>query len=342
MHRVRLGERLAWAVAATAIAGGLLTGTARAADEKAMVMKISIPTINDILHDYAKRLGARIEKDSGGRITAEVYPASQLGSIPRQIEGTQFGSIQCAIEPPEFFAGIDERFEILASPGLVYSMPNAQRVADDPEVQKLMFSLGANKGLHGNGLFVALPSSVITKVPIRHLDDFKGKKIRILASDFQQKAFERLGVTPVAMSLGDVLPAIQQGAIDGSIAGITVFTSMHYADAAKYVTEMGQPYIFLISEFSQKWFDGLPKDLQAIVDKAAIEEATATTRVAPDFFENARKDWVAGGGELISLPPDEQATMLKTLASVAEDVSSHKPDLAAAYKIVSDVAKRTR
>ena len=221
-------------------------------------------------------------------------------------------------------------------------MPNAQRVATDPEVHKLMFSLGANKGLHGNGLFVALPSSLITKTPIRHLDDFKGKKIRILASDFQQKAFERLGVTPVAMSLGDVLPAIQQGAIDGSIAGITVFTSMHYADAAKYVTEMGQPYIFLIAEFSRKWFDALPADLQKVVDTAAAEEATTTTGIAPDFFERARKEWVASGGELISLPPDEQAAMIKTLSSVAEDVSSHKPDLAAAYKTVAEVAKRTQ
>ncbi len=35
-----------------------------------------------------------MEKDSGGRIKAQVYPASQLGSIPRQIEGVQFGSIQ--------------------------------------------------------------------------------------------------------------------------------------------------------------------------------------------------------------------------------------------------------
>ena len=45
------------------------------------------------------------------------------------------------------------------------------------------------------------------------------------------------------------------------------------------------------------------------------------------------------GGELISLPPDEQSAMLQTLASVGDDVSKTKPQLNAAYKIITDAAK---
>ena len=77
-----------------------------------------------------------------------------MGSIPRQIEGLQFGSIQCGVIPPEFFVGVDERFEVVAAPGLVDSIDHGQRIAADPEVLKLMLALGANKGLHGAGLFV--------------------------------------------------------------------------------------------------------------------------------------------------------------------------------------------
>jgi TRAP-type transport system periplasmic protein len=47
--------------------------------------------------------------------------------------------------------------------------------------------------------------------------------------------------SPVAMSLGDVLTALQQGAVDGSLSNITVFTPLHYQDAAKYITEINQP-----------------------------------------------------------------------------------------------------
>src|SRR5208283_4155921 len=139
-----------WQAGPVAAAGALIValtvGPAQAQD-KTFTMKITTPTLNAALDIYAKAYGAAVEKDSGGRIKVEVYPASQLGSIPRQIEGTQFGAIQCAIIPPEFFVGVDERFEVMAAPGLVDSMAHGQKLAADPTVLKLMLGLGANKGL---------------------------------------------------------------------------------------------------------------------------------------------------------------------------------------------------
>jgi len=316
-------------------------GAAQAQD-KTYVMKVTTPTINDAPHLLAKNFAAAVERDSGGRIKSEVYPASQLGSIPRQIEGAQFGAIQAAVIPPEFFVGVDERFEVMAAPGLVNSLPHGQRLAADPAVLKLMLGLGANKGLHGAGMFIAQPDSLASKAPIRNLTDFKGKKIRIFASDFQSEALRRLGVTPVAMTLGDVLPALQQGAIDGAIAGITVFSAFHYQDAAKYVTEMNQPSIFLMLEISKTWYQSLPPDLQAIIDKDAAAETVAINPAALDLFNKAREAWTANGGELISLSADDQVKLMQTIASVGEDVSRSKPALHDAYKIVAEAAKRTQ
>ncbi len=329
------------AAGALALCLTLTLGTARAQD-KAMIMKISTPTIHDVPDTYAANFAAAVEKESGGRIKGELYPASQLGSIPRQIEGTQFGSIQMAIIPPEFFVGVDERYEVMAAPGLVDSLPHGQKVAADPEVLKLMLGLGANKGLHGVGLFMAEPSDVIFKTPVRHLADFKGKKVRTFASRFQSEAWNRLGATPVAMTLGDVLPALQQGTIDGSIAGMGPFTHMHFIDAAKFITMTNQPAIFLIAVVNKKWYDALSPDLQKIVDKEGEAQAVAIGSFAIEHRKKAEADWTAAGGELISLPPDEQAAMQKTLASVGTDVSNEKPSLAAAYKIVSEAAQRLR
>ncbi len=312
------------------------------AQDKTYTMKMTLPTLNDPSYFFAKNYAAALEKDSGGRIKTEIYPASQLGSIPRQIEGTQFGAIQCALIPPEFFVGVDERFEVMAAPGLVDSMDHGQRLAADPAVKKLMLGLGAEKGLHGVALFMNSPSSVIAKAPIRRLADFKGKKIRVLASPFQTQAIARLGATPVAMTLGDVVPAMQQGAIDGAIGGIVVWTPMHFQDAAKYVTETGQPAVYAIVEVSKTWYDALPADLQKIVDSDAATGQAAIGPVASEIVNKARKGWTATGGELISLPGDEQADMMKTFSSVGADVSKTKPFLNDAYKIVTDAAARTQ
>jgi TRAP-type C4-dicarboxylate transport system substrate-binding protein len=330
------------AAAAFAVWLAVTLGAAQAAEDKTYTMKITLPTLNDSLHQFAKNYAAAVAKDSGGRIKTEVYPASQLGSIPRQIEGVQFGAIQCAVVPPEFFAGIDERFEVMTGPGLVTSMEHGQRLAADPSVLKLMLGLGAGKGLHGVGLFSVTPSSIIAKSPIRHLAEFKGKKIRIFASEFQTVALKRLGASPVAMTLGDVLPAIQQGAIDGALAAVTVFTPMQFQDAAKYVTETGQPTVFAIIEISKKWYDALPEDLQRIVDGHAAKETVAINPWAIEFNARARKGWVEKGGELIGLPPDEQSAMMETLASVGEDVSKSKAELSAAYRVATQAAERAR
>jgi len=335
-HRFRLRQ----AVGTCVLAAALAYGSAAAAGEKTYVMKITTPTLNDAPHQLAKNFGAAVERDSGGRIKAEVYPASQLGPIPRQIEGVQFGAIQAAIIPPEFFVGVDQRFEVMAAPGLINSVAQGERLAADPAVLKLMLGLGEEKGLHGLGMFCAQQQLLVARMPIRHLADFKGKKIRIFASDFQSEAFRRLGVTPVAMTLGDVVPALQQGAIDGSLAGITPLVNLHFVDAAKYITEINQPTIFLMLEVSRRWYDSLPKDLQEIVDRDGARESVAINSESEEFNEKAGKAWVAAGGELIKFPPDEEAAMLKTLASVGEDVSKTKPQLNAAYRLVSDAAKR--
>jgi TRAP-type C4-dicarboxylate transport system substrate-binding protein len=318
------------------------SGVARAADDKTYVMKISLPTLNDPTHQFAKNYAAALERDSDGRIKPEIYPSSQLGSIPRQIEGAQFGAIQCVVLPPEFFVGVDERFEVMAAPGLVDSMEHGQRLAADSAVRALMLGLGADKGLHGVGFMMASPSSLIARTPVRHLADLKGKKIRVLASQFQTVPFGQIGANPIALTLGDVLPALQQGTIDGAVSALKNFVAMHFGDTSKYVTEIGQPAIFTVIEVNKKWYDSLPPDLQQIVDRDGDRESAAVAPQALDIVNGARKDWVAGGGELISLPPDEQTSMLKTLMSSGKEVAAAKPQVSAAFQVVTEAAQRTR
>ncbi|HEY5063852.1 MAG TPA: TRAP transporter substrate-binding protein [Xanthobacteraceae bacterium] len=329
------------AARALAVAALLLAATlgARAADNKPYVMKISTATVGEAQHQFAKDYAAAIEKDSGGRIKTEIYPASQLGPVQQQAEGVQFGAIQCQIVPPEFLAGIDERFELLTAPALVTSIEGGQRLAANPAVSKLMLSLGADKGLHGVALFMVAPSVIVSRKPLGHLTDFTGMKIRIFASQFQRVAMQRLGAVPKPMTLGEVLPALQDNALDGAVSAMTVLNSMQFVRVSKYVTEIDQPAIFGIAEISKKWYDTLPPDLQQIVDRDATAAAAALNPRAIDFNAKARQAWTASGGQLISLPPDEQTAMLRTLASVGADVSKTKPQLAAAYKIIIDAAK---
>ena len=64
------------------------------------------------------------------------------------------------------------------------------------------------------------------------LAGFAGKRIRVLASEGEQSAVAALGAAPVPMSLPEVLPALQQGTIDGVNSVLGVFVAFRYYDAA--------------------------------------------------------------------------------------------------------------
>jgi TRAP-type C4-dicarboxylate transport system substrate-binding protein len=149
------------AVAATAsLSFGVLAPcqSANAQDSKTYVMKLSTATKNDPQEEWLRRFVAAVDKDSGGRIKGEIYNASQLGSVSRQIEGTQFGAIQAWIGPPEFLVGIDERYESLSAPGLFTSFDQDAKTINDPQVKDLMLGLGGNKGLAGIAIMPTGPS----------------------------------------------------------------------------------------------------------------------------------------------------------------------------------------
>lgn len=337
------GVPLSSAGALTALASLLLLWALPvAAQSSPLVMKLATATVHDTQTEWMQRFAAAVEKDSGGRIKGQIYPASQLGTIPRQIEGVQFGTIQGWVGPPEFLVGIDERYEVFSAPGLFSSREQYQRAIADPAARNLILGLGANKGLLGAGIFPIGPSSIATRKPVHRLADFSGLKIRVLASQFQMEMIKRMGASPVAMTLGDVVPGLQQGTIDGALSTVTQYTTLHYNDAANYVVETGQPYVSTVVVLSKKWFDGLPPDLQKIVRDDAAKTSKDIVPFVYQFFDEQKQLWKKQGGSLTALPAGDQAAMTAKISSVAADMSANKPALNAAVKAVFAAAARNK
>ena len=115
----------------------------------------------------------------------------------------------------------------------------------------------------------------------------------------------RLGATPVAMTLGDVLPAIQQGTLDGAVAAMTIYTTMQYQDAAKYVTETGQPFIFSMSFLSKKWYDALPKTCRRSSTRTPMRPPSRPIPGRSRSLPSSARSGSEKGGELIELSPTE-------------------------------------
>lgn len=312
------------------------------AEAQTYTLKIGNATINDVQHEWQKRWGARVEKRAGGRIKVEIYPASQIGSIPRMIEGLQLGTLEAWIGPPEFVVGHDTRFQALGAPGIFHDMDHAYRVLADPKFRETVLGLGEAKSLKGVSLIVYGPTSYATRKPVRKLDDFKGLKIRVFASPMQTLAVARLGATAAPMPLDEVFPALQRGAIDGNRTGITIFTTFKYYDILKPVTETHDAMVTSIAMVSKPWFDKLPADLQ----KVLTEEGEAVQKElfdwTVDFNNKGRQTWTEKGGELIKLSPADQAELIKRLSTVGDEVVASQPRLKEVYDLMVQTAKAKR
>jgi TRAP-type transport system periplasmic protein len=312
-----------------------------AADDRPFVMKLATPTLNDFQHEWIKRFAAAVERKSGGRIRTELYPGGQLGPIPRMIESTQLGSIQVFVAPPDFFVGLDQRFELLSAPGLIASDAHAARMTADAEFTRAFLAIGAGKGLVGLNLFGGTPSAFVMRRPFRTLADMKGRKIRVLASPFQIAQMARLGATGVPLSLGDVLPGLQQGAIDGAQGNLGIFAALGYYDSARYMNETAHAFTFSMAVASRRWFDTLPAGLQALVLATAAEAGAEIDSWAADFLARQRRLWVENGGEIDTLPPGDREEMAARISAVGDDIVKTKPELAPMWELVRTAAKRT-
>jgi TRAP-type C4-dicarboxylate transport system substrate-binding protein len=331
-----------FAALGVALAALVPAPAAYAQADKVFVMKLATATVNDTQHEWLKRFAAMVEKDSGGRIKAEVYPASQLGSIPRQIEGVQFGSIQGWMGPPEFLVGVDERFEAMTAPGLFTEHDQVMKIMLDPETQKMVYGLGAAKGVIGVGFAPMSPSSILVKKPVKQLSDMKGLKVRVLASPFQLELMRRMDMSPVAMTLADVLPGLQQGTIDGTLTSLIIYTTMHYYDTAKYVVETEQPFVNSLTIMSKRWLDTLPPDLQKIIYDDGAKVTNEITPFVKEFWAAQNKVWADKGGERITLPKADHDAMIAKVSTIGDELSKSKPGLNETVKALFASAARNK
>jgi len=302
-------------------------------------MKLGTATVNDVQTFAIEQLASRIAERSEGRIETETYPAAQLGSNARMIEGLQLGTLELYIGPSAYLGGVDPRFQVADAPGIFQSYEHMQKVFSDPDFRSRYLALAEDKGLVGIALFTYGPTAFATNKPVTKLSDFDGLKLRVLGSKIEREAAAKMGATAVPIDFSEVVSSLQQNAIDGMKSGMPAFTSLSLFNIVKDVTLTNEAVLSEVAMVSKVWWDKLPADLQAII----LEEAQALEPVLYQYVLDAQQKsfdkWEAEGGTLHKLSDADQAEMMSRLSTVASDVLGEGAT-AEMFQLVLDTAKR--
>jgi TRAP-type C4-dicarboxylate transport system substrate-binding protein len=336
---MRIRVRFAAAVVVFAVASAAFILPLRAAE---YTLKWAVVTRGDMQEKFGHKLAEVLPKATNGRVEVKVFPGGQLGSPAAMIEGLQLGTVEGYENPADFFVGVDSRFGEFSIPFLFRDTTQANKVLADPEFNEYVLKMAEAKGIVGVNLAVAAESLYFgAKKPLRHLDDFKGMKLRVNATPAERARMGALGATAVPMGLPEMITSLQNGVIDGTMSGMSIYTNFNLQNVGKTLLETHDTLLISFGGLSKAWLDKLPPDLSKIIVEEARKLQPWARQTAIDEVAALRKVWIEQrGGEIVTLPAAEQAELEKRLKPIGADVTKGDPALKAFYEKIQTVAKK--
>jgi len=335
---IKLRNTLMASLLALAIGQGAMGSAVRAET----VMKMASATINDVQHEWQKTFAAEMEERVGDQVKIEIYPASQLGTIPRMAEGVLLGTIESFISPTAFLVGTEPKLKIFDAPGLFDSPEHLARVIHDPEYRDHLEEMALDKGLRIIGAIYNSPFIVLTKEPAPTLDSLKGLKIRTFASPLQIKPMEAIGASALPLPLTEVVPALQSGSIDGMLAGMPILVAFKYYDIAKTVTDLQFSIIVSVNVVNESWFQSQPPEIQNAIRESGRVAEKAVLQWGIDNVARTNKVWKEKGGQILELSDEDRTRMNETFKSVSDEILNAESDVAAEYQKLLGVVQAAR
>lgn len=317
-------------LAATALAALVAMGLAGPAATQP-VMKLASATINDVQHEWQKVFADELAARIGDGVTTEIYPASQLGAIPRMAEGVLLGTIEAFTTPTSFMTNVDPRFQAFDVPGLFRTPEEVRAAIHDPELRDHLEGMFLDKGLRVIGAIYNSPTVVFTMEPVTELAQMRGKRIRTFASPMQTRPMELLGATPLPLALSEVVPALQTGALDGMLVGMPILTAFKYYDIGKHITDLRFAEIVSVTVMNEDWFQEQTAEVQAAILEAGRAAEAAVFDWGVENVERTYAIWRENDGVINTLSPEEQARMQADFAELADSLLAAEPAVRAEY-----------
>ena len=245
----------------------LYTGSAWAAKYKLALGHVEPTKIST--HAAALKFKELIEKRTKGAVEVTVHPHSELGAGPDQAQMVQSGAIQMAMLPAGHVATIVPEVQVFTIPFFfprdIYKM---EKLVNGPAGDTLK-SYFPKKDIVALGVLVHSPKQFTSNKPVFKPSDFKGQKIRTMASPLIMESYKLLGANPVPINYHEVYTALQLGTVDGEENPFWAIGEMKFYEVQKYIAVSNHAYLTSVFIMNKALFDSMPKDIRDAIVKTA-------------------------------------------------------------------------
>jgi TRAP-type transport system periplasmic protein len=302
---------------------GLLAGPACSPEQHVTKLEFSgaLPA-HDKLSMTLDEWCCDLNRRSGGRIHATLYPGGILTPAAQMFDSIMMGIADIGFAPTGITPGRFPLMEVMEEPLGIESATMMTRLSNDfyralrPkefENVKVLFFLSASPGL------------LHTKRPVKRLEDLSGMKVRCLGGN-AARVLKALGAVPIIIPTGETYDALRKGIVDGVMAAWDSLETLKWGEILPYTTvsryaTVGAPGYVVMNK--AKW-DGLPQDLQQIIDGMSGEYAEKLSRLWDEKDQNTIRKWKAKNHVSIYLSSEEEQRWQRAVVPIYEALTQAK------------------
>lgn len=255
---------------------------------------------------YQQQWAKDVEKMTNGQIHINVLGAGSVVEHNQTLDSINMNIIQGDFTDPSYFSGKDPAFALYGN--LIGAWSNPQDMID------FMYNGGgfevANELLNKYGVQLLAISTVgveslVSKKPIRNLQDLQGVKVRA-PEGLVQALFKNLNASPVNLPGSEVYTSLEKGVIDAS--DYSIFARNQQSgmnDIAKYPIHPGWHSMPMNQvTLNKKIYDSLPQDLKDTLSQAGRNYAEGFLTMHQKLDEDAVKN-IKTDITIISWEPSE-------------------------------------
>jgi len=241
-----------------------LTGPGAVRSQEHLIKFATLAPEGSTWMNVMKEYDAAVRKESGGRLGFRIYPSGVQGDEKDVLRKIKLGQLQSAGITGNGLTSIAPSARILDSPFLFHDTSEIDFIyaSFGPEIEKSLEESGfINLGWAEVGNVY-----IFTNVPVRRKEDLQKTKMWMWEGDpIAEAAFSALGVTPIPLTITDVLTSLQTHLIDGVYTSPLAAIALQWFTRVKYMLDLPLANATGAVVMSKAKYLELPEDLRAIL-----------------------------------------------------------------------------
>ena len=237
-----------------------------------------------------------VKDASGGRLSIEVYPNSQLGDDTAMCEMIRNNNLDMMLTGGEVPGRWYSPVNLMAMPYLFTDMDHLERCIYG-EPGKMMADGLSEAGLGVFDYWLRANRQILSVNPINTIDDMKGLKIRVPETEIWIKSMTALGANPTPGAFSEAFTALQQGVVNAIENPLSAMYTMRFHEVCPNLALTNHTISCTTILYSESNFQKLPDDLQKILRDCMDqikEENNVITRTEDEVYIQKMKDEVPG------------------------------------------------